>query len=188
MAVDRTVATSAARRRDWAWIVVSAVLTVALAAVGLYAFLLNVDLADAQRKLSSEIEAHEQTTKYLAETRTQLTARVREIEQLKAQLDYAARDYDQIASKKPVLPIALHFRSSWLGRGLVAQIQNTSERYLSLVMVVRNPTLAKSKRFTLEVEPEDSVSFGHLEGWQFASGDELSLFNDSFAPFRVVVP
>jgi len=53
---------------------------------------------------------------------------------------------------------------------------------------VRNPTLSTVKRFTLEVNPKSSTDFGHLEGWQFASGDEVGLFNDEFGALKLTVP
>ena len=59
----------------------------------LYAFMLNVDLDDVKRRLSKEVETHQQTERYLIETRNQLTESLREIEQLKAQLAYKESDY-----------------------------------------------------------------------------------------------
>ncbi|MBU4499925.1 MAG: hypothetical protein KKG40_06910, partial [Gammaproteobacteria bacterium] len=77
---------------------------------------------------------------------------------------------------------------SLLGQGLVAVINNTSDRYLTLVLAVRNPTLSTVKRFTLEVSPKSSTDFGHLDGWKFASGDEIGLFNDEFGALKLTVP
>lgn len=154
----------------------------------LYAFMLNVDLDDMKRRLSTEVEARQQTERYLVETRNRLTDSLREIEQLKAQLAYKESDYQTVATAKPALPVVVGFRSSMLGRGLVAIIENTSERYLTVVLTVRNPTLSTSKRFKLELEPRSNTHFGHLEGWQFVSGDEIGLLNDDFTPLRLRVP
>jgi hypothetical protein len=154
----------------------------------LYAFMLNVDLDDVKRRLSSEVETRQQTERYLVETRNRLTDALREIEQLKAQLAYKESDYQAVATAKPALPVSVGFRSSMLGRGLVAVIENTSERYLTITLTVRNPTLATAKRFQLELEPQASTHFGHLEGWRFVSGDEIALLNDEFAPLRLRVP
>src|SRR5574340_12265 len=130
----------------------------------LYAFMLNVDLDDVKRRLSKEIETHQQTERYLVETRNQLTESLREVEQLKARLAYKESDYQAVAATKPALPVVVGFRSSMLGRGLVAVIENTSDRYLSVMLTVRNPTLSTAKRFTLELGPKSSTNFGHLEG------------------------
>lgn len=181
---------SRARRRSvlWAWISVAGVLFVAVCGVGLYAFLLNVDLSDAKRQLSREVELRERAERYLADTRVQLTEKLREIEQLKAQLDYAAQDFDSLAAQKPALPVSVTFRPSWLGQGMVAELHNASPRYLTVVLVVRNPTLSRARRFTLELAPEAGTAFGHLEGWRFASGDEVAVYHDAFSATRAVVP
>jgi len=154
----------------------------------LYAFMLKVDLDEGKRRLSKEVETHQQTARYLVETRNQLTGSLREIEQLKAQLAYKESDYQAAVSSKPALPVVVNFRASLLGKGLVAVIENTSDRYLTVVLVVRNPTLSSVKRFKLDLNPKSSTDFGHLEGWQFASGDEVSVLNDEFAGLRLSVP
>jgi len=177
------------RRR---WLVASAgfnvLLLLAAGGLGLYAFLLNVDLGDVKRRLSQEVETRQQAERYLIEARNLLTENQREIEQLKAQIAFKESDIQAAASAKPLLPVTVGFRSSMLGRGLVAVIDNTSDRYLTVVLSVRNPTRALAKRFNLELSPRSSTDFGHFEGWQFASGDEVALFNDGFATLRLTVP
>jgi len=159
-----------------------------LSGASLYAFMLNVDLGETNRKLVKEIQIRQQAERYLVETRTRLTQSLQEIDQLKTQLEYKPADFPPALAAKPALPMVVHFRSSFLGKGIVAVLENTSERYLTVVMNVRNPTLANLRRFTVELAPHSSEDFGHLEGWQFASGDELSLFHNDFNALRVVVP
>jgi hypothetical protein len=154
----------------------------------LYAFMLNVDLGDVKRRLSKEVETRQQTERYLIETRNQLTDSLREVEQLKAQLAYKETDYQAPPTALPALPVVINFRSSILGKGLVAVIENTSDRYLTVVLSVRNPTLSIAKRFKLELDPRSSTDFGHMEGWQFASGDEVGLYNDEFGALKITVP
>lgn len=164
------------------------VLVLLVCGLALYAFMLNVDLDDVKRRLSKEVETHQQTERYLVETRNRLTESLREVEQLKAQLAYKESDYQTATAAKPALPVVVGFRSSMLGRGLVAVIENTSDRYLPVVLTVRNPTLSTAKRFQLELDPKSSTHFGHLEGWRFVPGDELGLLNDEFAPLKLRVP
>ena len=159
-----------------------------LCGLGLYAFMLNVDLGDAKRRINKEVASRQQTETYLVETRLRLNQSLQEIEQLKAQLEYKPSEFQSGLDAKPPMPITVHFRTSFLGKGIVAVIENTSERDLTLVMNLRNPTLARLRRFTLEIPPHGSEDFGHLEGWQFASGDELVLFHNDFNALRVVVP
>lgn len=159
-------------------------------AVGLllYAFMLNVDLGDVKRRLAKEIEIRLQAERYLVETRNQLTESLREIERLNAQLAYKDSDYQAATPIKPALPVVVGFRASMLGKGLVAEIENTSDRFLTVTLTVRNPTLSTANRFTLELTPGARSDFGHLEGWQFASGDELGLYHDDFGSLRLSVP
>ena len=170
-----------------AWLT-AALLFMVACGLALYAFMLQVDLDEVKRRLSREVEARELSDRYLTETRNQLLASQREIEQLREQIAYKESDYQTAISAKPGLPVVVNFRESMLGRGLVAVIRNNSDRYLTVVLSVRNPTLYTVKRFKLDLEPQSSTDFGHLEGWQFASGDEFALFNDEFAALRLNVP
>lgn len=172
----------------WVAIGVSVVLFLVASGLLLYAFMLNVDLGDLKRRLSKEIETRQLAERYLAETRNQLAESLREIEALKAQLAYREADAQVAASAKPPLPVVLSFRSSVRGKGLVAVIDNTTDRYLTVTLAVRNPTLATARRFILALEPRAEAEFGHLEGWQFASGDEVALFHDDYAALRLSVP
>jgi len=169
-------------------IVLNVALAVLVCGLALYAFMLNVDLGDLKRRMSREVETRQQAERYVVETRNQLTESLREIEQLKAQLAYKETDYQAVVKAKPALPVVVNFRSSMLGKGLVAVIENTSDRYLTVVLSVRNPTLLTTKRFKLDLVPQSGTDFGHLEGWQFASGDELSLFSDEFGALKLSVP
>lgn len=167
---------------------VNVVLLLLVCGLLLYAFMLNVDLGEVKRRLSKEVETRQQTERYLIEARNRLTDSQREIEQLKAQLSYKESDYQAATSAKPALPVVVSFRSSILGRGLVAVFENTSDRYLTVALSVRNPTLSTAKRFRLELDPRSSTDFGHMEGWQFASGDELGLYHDEFGALRLMAP
>lgn len=167
---------------------VNVALVVLVCGLALYAFMLNVDLGDLKRRMSREVETRQQAERYVVETRNQLTESLREIELLKAQLAFKETDYQAAVTAKPGLPVVVNFRSSMLGKGLVAVIENTSDRYLTVVLSVRNPTLSTTKRFKLDLKPQARTDFGHLEGWQFASGDELSLFSDDFGALKLSVP
>lgn len=169
-------------------IVLNAVLFFLVCGLVLYAFMLNVDLDDVKRQLAKEVDARQLAERYLIETRNQLTDSLLQIEQLKTQLAYKDSGYPAATPAKPELPVAVNFRSSFLGKGLVAVIENTSDQFLTVVMTVRNPTLSAARRFKLELAPHSKTDFGHLEGWEFASGDEVVLFNDEFAALKLTVP
>lgn len=183
-----TPAVSPKRRGLVIAIGLNVVLAVLVSGLALYAFLLNVDMGDLKRRISKEVEARQQAERYLVETRNLLTGSLRENEHLKAQLAYKEADYQAAIAAKSALPVVVNFRSSMLGKGLVAVIENTSDRHLTVVLSVRNPTLSSVKRFNLDLEPQSKTDFGHLEGWQFVSGDEVALFNDKFGALKLTVP
>lgn len=186
--VDATVQPK--RRGLFVSLGVNVVLLLLVCGLALYGFMLNVDLGDMKRQLTKETEARQQSERYLIETRNQLTENLQEIEQLKARLSYKETDVQAVAAAaaKPALPVVIGFRSSILGKGLVAEIENTSDRPLAVILAVRNPTLSTARRFKLDLEPGSRTDFGHLEGWQFASGDEVGVFNDGFRALTVTVP
>lgn len=170
-----------------AWLT-AALLFVLVCGLTLYAFMLNVDLDEVKRRLSDETQARQLADLYLIETRNQLFASQREIEQLRQQLALRESDYQATISAKPAMPVVVNFRESMLGQGLVAVIRNQSDRHLTVMLSLRNSTLSSVKRFRLDLGPRSSTDFGHLEGWQFASGDEFSLYNDDFAVLKLTVP
>lgn len=178
----------AARRGLWVAVGASVVLLLTVAGLLLYAFMLNVDLGDLKRRLSKEVETRQLAERYLIETRNQLTESLREVEQLKAQLSYREAEARTSVAAKPALPVVVSFRSSMLGKGMVAVIDNPGDRYLSVTLAVRHAGDPMVQRFSLELAPRVKTEFGHLEGWQFASGDEVGLFHDAYAEVRLAVP
>lgn len=182
------VSTHRMSRRMMVSVGINIVLGLMVCGLGLYAFMLNVDIGDVKRRLSKEVEVRQQTERYLIETRNRFNQSLQEIEQLKKQLEYKLETFQPPSSLKPPMPVVVSFRSSLLGKGIVAVLENTSDRYLTVVMNVRNPTLANLRRFTLELAPKSQEDFGHLEGWQFSSGDELVIFHNDFNALRLVVP
>jgi hypothetical protein len=167
---------------------VSIVLFLLLCGLGVYAFMLNVNIGDLNRQLTKEIAARQQTDTYLAETRQRLQQTLTQVEQLQTQLQYKPSDFGSTPGLKPPMPVEITFRPSYIGLGLVAVFNNSSDRTLTLVLVMRNPTLATARRFSLELSPHASDSFGYFEGWKFASGDELMVYHNDFYPQKRVVP
>jgi len=169
---------------------VNVVLLLSACGLLLYVFMLNIDLGDIKRRLSKEIEARQLSERYLIETRNQLTGSLREIELLRTQRVYREADSRTTtgSTASAALPVVVGFQPLIRGQGLVAVIENTSDRHLSIVLTVRNTALPAPKRFKLELQPQSSLNFGHQDGWQFASGDELGLFSEEFAAFRLTVP
>lgn len=93
-----------------------------------------------------------------------------------------------VVDNRPKLPIIINYRNALLSGGLVAKFENLSGHKLKFVAVFTNPTLAVSKAFSLSLRPHKSLEFGHLEGWNFKPGDEISLKNQAYKPMMAKVP
>ena len=174
--------------RKWLWLSILANILLLVLAGGaiLFAVTLSYDLQDTKIHLDKIKDEKRRVEAYLAESRARVNEVEREIKRLSQALN--APDPAQLDSGKPKLPVKVHFRKSYLGIGLVAVIENTSERYLTMVLTTRNPTTSTAKRFQIEIKPQDDVAFGHDDGWKFTSGDELNLYNDNYKAFKVKVP
>jgi hypothetical protein len=176
--------------RKWFWLSILANILLLITAGGavLFAFMLSYDLQDARLQAEKEVQARHRAEQYLQESRARLAEAQREAERLSHALSKRAADPAQYDDGKPVLPVTVRFRKSFWGKGLVAVIENTSDQYLTLVLSVRNPTLSTAKRFQIEVKGGDDLDFGHDDGWQFASGDEVGLYHNDFKALKMVVP
>lgn len=85
-------------------------------------------------------------------------------------------------------PLAVKFRPAALGRGEVLALRNESDKYLPLAIQVSNPTTGKAGRFQPQLQPYATVEIGHLEGWSFARGDQLTIESNGFTTFSGVAP
>lgn len=86
------------------------------------------------------------------------------------------------------LPIEVNYRDAVFGEGLVAAFTNSTSQHLRISVIVENTTLGTRRTFDYVIAPNSVKEIGHLEGWSFASGDRISLYNDKFAAKELVVP
>lgn len=174
------------------WFLVSAGLNALLLILAggaiLLAFTLNYDLLDMRSQRDKALEDKQRVERYLIESRARAAEVEREIQRLGQALSGKLADPAQIDSNKPPMPANITFRKSYLGIGLVAVIENTSKQHLTLLLTARNPTLSTARRFQIEVKPENDTSFGHDDGWKFASGDEVGLYHNNYRAIRITVP
>ena len=174
--------------KKWLWLSLMGNVLLFLLAAGaiLMAFMLSYDQQKLKIELGKAKEDKQRVEAYLAESRARVVEVERAIRRLRQELN--APDPARAQAGKPGLPVKIGFRKSWIGIGLVAEISNHSSHYLTLVMTARNPTLSTIKRFQIEIDPGDTLAFGHNDGWKFTSGDELNLYNDDYRALRVIVP
>lgn len=160
----------------------------ALCAVGLYAFMIKVDMEEQKGQLIRGTADRQKQDAYLAQAKNDLAAARLEADSLRARLNAQALGDQVQDSAKPDLPLEVSFRKSFWGRGLVARFRNNSAHSLTLILAIRNPTLSRAGRFQLNVGPQDSEEFSYSEGWEFASGDELNVYNNGYKGLRIIVP
>lgn len=89
---------------------------------------------------------------------------------------------------KPPMPTEIAFRQSVIHYGRVAQIRNSSDKYLVVRLEVRNPTLGTVSRRAIDLPPALTVEVGWLQGCRLATGDRLTLRHADFRSIRVTVP
>lgn len=89
---------------------------------------------------------------------------------------------------KPAMPVRVGTRPSKIGNGLVVQIRNTSDKYLTAMAELANPTTGERTVRAVHLNPGVPVEIGWLEGWRFVSGDSICLRHQSFRSLRYTVP
>lgn len=169
-------------------VVLNVALFAALCGVGLYAFIVKVDMEEQKGQLIRNAVNQERLEAHLSQARGDLAAARQEADNLRGRLNAQAVGEQVLESTKPALPIEISFRKSFWGRGLIAKLKNQSTRSLVLVLAIRNPTLSRFKRFQLKLGPQDKEEFGYSEGWEFASGDELAVYHNDYKGLKIKVP
>jgi len=89
---------------------------------------------------------------------------------------------------KPALPVQCQYRRKLLANGYAEIFTNKSNKFLSVLATFRNPTFHSTKSFRLDLSPNVPVQFGHLQGWDFTSGDQITLVNDGYQTAYYSVP
>lgn len=98
--------------------------------------------------------------------------------------DARAKVVEAVQQQARQLPIRYAFRPAVLGGTGVLQLQSSTPMTLRLEVSRGYQHFAKD----LQVAPGRTVSFGHLEGWGFKTGDVIRFSNSSFDPATVTVP
>ena len=91
-------------------------------------------------------------------------------------------------ARLPEMPVELTYRDAMMGSGLVISLKNRSSRNLSVVATFTNPTLHQEKSFRIDLSAKGFTEFGHIEGWAFASGDNIKIVHNEYKPLTVILP
>lgn len=89
---------------------------------------------------------------------------------------------------KPEMPVKVGFRPSITGPGLVLRVENSSDRHLSILATLTNPSINDSRNFRLDVPPGGTSETGYREGWRLASGDRIVLTHDDYRNWQGSIP
>ena len=85
----------------------------------------------------------------------------------------------------PDLPVEAGKRKALTGSGLVAQFENRSGKALPIQITFTNATFRRAKTFNHICEPKKVFEIGHLEGWNVATGDEVTIVSAGYKPLRL---
>jgi hypothetical protein len=97
---------------------------------------------------------------------------------LLAVLFYGVKAFNHV--NKPAMPVEVKYRRAFLSNGYVTDFKNTSNRQLSILATFSNPTLKTTKTLNLILSPGETKEIGHLEGWNFSSGDTMTLAHHDY--------
>ena len=120
-------------------------------------------LADQSAQLKSEVNAKEQA---LAEAQTRA-------------------ETAQIALQREKLPLApvpvgITFNRSSGGKLLAGVFTNVSPKDMTVVVQISASANGKQERFTLQLSAGERKEIGARDGWQFTSGDTISMVSSGF--------
>ncbi|MDX1914190.1 MAG: hypothetical protein SFU55_01295 [Methylophilus sp.] len=164
-------------------VLVGIVLTIGVVGSFFYIQQLNHEIASTKAELSS-------TKKSLAVAQTEKTQIAEQKKIADKLLEVATEGLSQATAqlaKKPELPINVSYRQALMGDGLVAQFTNNSDRFLSIVATFLNPTTNQHMTTRLDLAPRAIKEVGHLEGWTFSSGDQLTIKNNDYEPTYMTI-
>ncbi|MEY8689434.1 MAG: zinc-ribbon domain-containing protein [Leptothrix sp. (in: b-proteobacteria)] len=88
----------------------------------------------------------------------------------------------------PIMPVEVKFRPALVGPGLVLIVNNTSDRYLSFIVNIKNPTTKSEQTYRVDAAPHQAAEVGHKEGWILASGDELKILHNEYKEWQGSIP
>ena len=94
-----------------------------------------------------------------------------------------------VTMHKPDLPIEVKYRESMLGKGYVAIIKNTSKSNISVNITLRTSNQDQQKKSAvIAFEPLFEESIGWMEGWEFKSGDAITISHNEYQTSTFKIP
>jgi len=84
---------------------------------------------------------------------------------------------------QPLLPVSVSWNRAIFGNSFVLVMQNTSNDALPVKVDCVSPTFGE-KMFRMVLRPRDFTKFGKLEGWDFVTGDAVTLSSAGYVPIQ----
>lgn len=172
-----TVATAPARSRG----LLGALLLTVLVAVGVGWYARQLEQQQLRLRAELGAQAHR-----ILELREQLTAAEVAVQEKNAAL--ATRDAQLAQATLPELPVRVSFRPAFMGQGMVATFQNTSNEQLSLMVEFRDDTLHGARDFVLVVAAGGKAEVGHAQGWLVNSGQSVRVSANGYRSVTAFAP
>jgi hypothetical protein len=135
-------------------------------------------------RLDAKLAATQVRLQLLSDQVSQLKSDVNAKEQALAEAQTRA-ETAQIAlqrEKSPLVPVpvSITFNRSSGGKMLAGVFTNVSPKDITVVVQVSTSTNGKQERFTLQLPAGERKEIGPRDGWQFASGDTISMLSSGF--------
>jgi hypothetical protein len=86
------------------------------------------------------------------------------------------------------MPVEVAYRESLVGRGRVFVLKNTSDRQLSVLATLKNPTTKQERRYRVDLSPRGMREIGWGEGWTASSGDSMTLSHNDYKSYSATIP
>jgi ABC-type uncharacterized transport system auxiliary subunit len=93
-----------------------------------------------------------------------------------------------LGCSKPNMPISVTYRKAVFDNSLVAQFNNNSDRYLTIILKFENKTLKQERSGFIEIAPRETKEIGWAEGWKFMSGEYITISHEDYATETVRMP
>lgn len=122
----------------------------------------------AYESANSQIASQE---KLLAQYKEQVTTQTERLS------DYAKR----------AMPVAVIFRRTPSGSGLMTYFKNNAPAPMELGVVLTNPVTERRREVNLIIPPNGTQSIGEAEGWVFAPGHRIQLTHAQFGSTEYIV-
>jgi len=116
---------------------------------------------------------------------TKLAVANRKLTAANAQL--ATMNMQNQALAQPDPPVRVITRRALLGNRLVVQFRNYGATKLEVGVTAKSAASNQQGTWHLVLAPNQTRDIGHHQGWAFANGDEIELFESGYRPLKVLV-